>query len=353
MRAVRFHAARDIRVEDVAEPGDPGSHEVVLRPRLCGICGTDLHEFTSGPIVTPSEPHPLTGAQNPQILGHEFSADVVAVGSDVTTARPGDRVAVMPLAYCGECYYCVRGDNHLCVRMGCVGLSWAWGGLGSLAIVNEYQVAVLPSALSYEQGALIEPAAVAVYGVERGGVRPGDSVLITGAGPIGSLAALAAHAAGAGAVFLSEPNPVRAARAEPLDVTEILDPSKTDVPGELRRRTGGIGVDVAVECAGNARALHDCVMSTRRGGTVVQTGLHVGPAEVRPMVWSENDLTIAGTWCYHVYDWPRIAAMIEGGAFPVERIVTSRVSLEDTVPRGFEVLVDPRGSEIKVLVEVA
>lgn len=353
MRAVRFHAARDIRVEDVSEPGDPGPHEVVLRPRLCGICGTDLHEFTAGPIVTPSEPHPLTGAQNPQILGHEFSADVVAVGRDVTTARPGDRVAVMPLAYCGECYYCVRGDNHLCVRMGCVGLSWAWGGLGSLAIVNEYQVAVLPSALSYEQGALIEPAAVAVYGVERGGVRPGDSVLITGAGPIGSLAALAAHAAGAGAVFLSEPNPVRAARAEPLDVTEILDPSKTDVPGELRRRTGGIGVDVAVECAGNARALDDCVMSTRRGGTVVQTGLHVGPAEVRPMVWSENDLTIAGTWCYHVYDWPRIAAMIEGGAFPVERIVTSRVSLEDTVPRGFEVLVDPRGSEIKVLVEVA
>lgn len=353
MRAVRFHAARDIRVEDVAEPGDPGSHEVVLRPRLCGICGTDLHEFTAGPIVTPSEPHPLTGAQNPQILGHEFSADVVAVGRDVTTARPGDRVAVMPLAYCGECYYCVRGDNHLCVRMGCVGLSWAWGGLGSLAIVNEYQVAVLPSALSYEQGALIEPAAVAVYGVERGGVRPGDSVLITGAGPIGSLAALAARAAGAGAVFLSEPNPVRAARAEPLDVTEILDPSKADVPGELRRRTGGIGVDVAVECAGNARALDDCVMSTRRGGTVVQTGLHVGPAEVRPMVWSENDLTIAGTWCYHVYDWPRIAAMIEGGAFPVERIVTSRVSLEDTVPRGFEVLVDPRGSEIKVLVELA
>jgi (R,R)-butanediol dehydrogenase/meso-butanediol dehydrogenase/diacetyl reductase len=212
--------------------------------------------------------------------------------------------------------------------MGCVGLSWAWGGLGSLAIVNEYQVAVLPSALSYEQGALIEPAAVAVYGIERGGVRAGDSVVITGGGPIGALAALAARAAGAGAVFLSEPNGVRARNAEALEVTEIFDPSATNVPEELRRRTGGIGVDVAVECSGNARALDDCVMSTRRGGTVVQTGLHVGPAEVRPMVWSENDLTIAGTWCYHVYDWPRIAAMIERGTFPVERIVTSHVGLE-------------------------
>ena len=125
MRAVRFHAARDIRVEDVPEPGEPQSHEVLIRPRTCGICGTDLHEFVAGPIVTPTEPHPLTGAQNPQILGHEFSADVVATGQAVTSVRPGDRVAVMPLAYCGQCFYCVRGLNHLCERMGCVGLSWA------------------------------------------------------------------------------------------------------------------------------------------------------------------------------------------------------------------------------------
>jgi (R,R)-butanediol dehydrogenase/meso-butanediol dehydrogenase/diacetyl reductase len=335
MRAVRFHGARDIRVEQVGEPGEPGPHELLIRPRLCGICGTDLHEYLAGPIVTPSEPHPLTGAQNPQILGH------------------GDRVSVMPLAYCGACYFCVRGENHLCVRMGCFGLSWAWGGLGELAIVNEYQVAVLPASLSYAQGALIEPAAVAAYGVERGGVRPGDSVLVTGAGPIGALAVLAAKAAGAGAVYLSDPNPVRARRAEPLEPTEILDPLSLSIPEALAHRTGGIGVDVALECAGNARALDDCVMSTRRGGTVVQTGLHVGPAEVRPMVWSEKDLTIAGTWCYHVYDWPRIGALIASGRFPVERIVTSHVALDETVPGGFDVLIDPRGSEVKILVEVA
>jgi hypothetical protein len=84
------------------------------------------------------------------------------------------------------------------------------------------------------------------------------------------------------------------------------------------------------------------VMSTRRGGTVVQTGLHVGPADVRPMVWSENDLTIAGAWCYHVYDWRRIAAIIERRSFPVEGIVTSHVDLEEAAPKGFVVLVDPR-----------
>ena len=210
MRAVRYHAARDIRVEEIPEPSGLGHGELLVRPRFCGICGTDLHEYVAGPIVTPSEPHPLTGAQNPQILGHEFSADVLEVGEGVENAQPGDRVAIMPLAFCGYCYFCVRGLNHLCVRMGCVGLSWAWGGLGELAIVNDYQVAVIPDALSYEQGALIEPAAVAEYGVQRGGVRAGDSVLVTGGGPIGALAVLAVQAVGAGAVYLSEPNPVRA-----------------------------------------------------------------------------------------------------------------------------------------------
>ncbi len=352
MRAVRYHAARDIRVEQVPEPDGLGPHELLVSPRLCGICGTDLHEYVAGPIVTPTEPHPLTGAQNPQILGHEFSADVLEVGSDVVSARPGDRVAIMPLAYCGQCYFCVRGLNHLCTRMGCVGLSWDWGGLGERAVVLDYQVAVLPDELSYQQGALIEPAAVAEYGVQRGGVRPGDTVLVTGGGPIGALAVLAAQAAGAGAVYLSEPNEVRARGAQGLGATEVFDPARTSVPEELKSRTGGIGVDVAIECTGNARALDDCVMSTRRAGTVVQTGLHVGPAEVRPMVWSENDLTIAGTWCYRVYDWQRIAALIQSGAFPVERVISSQIALDQTVPDGFDVLVDPEGHAIKVLVEV-
>ncbi|HEY4281092.1 MAG TPA: zinc-binding dehydrogenase [Conexibacter sp.] len=353
MKAVRFHAARDVRVEQVPEPGAPGPGELLLAPRLCGICGTDLHEYMAGPIVTPSEPHPLTGAQSPQILGHELAAEVVAVGEGVTAAAPGDRVSVMPLAYCGRCYYCRRGLNHLCVTMGCVGLSWPWGGLGELALVADYQVAVLPDALSWEQGALVEPAAVALYGVDRGEVRPGDSVLITGAGPIGALAVLAARAAGAGAVYLSEPNPVRAERAAALEAAdEILDPRAVDVAAELRARTGGIGVDVAIECGGNARALDDCVRATRKAGTVVQTGLHVGPAEVTPMTWSEHDLTIVGTWCYPVYDWPRIIALVASGRFPVERVVTSKIALEETVERGFEALVDPSGSELKILVEV-
>ena len=332
MRALRFHTAGDLRVEEVQAPLEPSADEVIVRVANCGICGTDLHEYVAGPIVTPTEPHPLTGAKNPQILGHEFAGDVVAVGAGVAAVAVGDRVAIMPLVYCGSCAYCRRGFQHLCSTMGCVGLSHPWGGMAELAAVAAHQIVRLPEEVSYRQAALIEPTAVAAYAVERAGIAPGDSVLITGAGPIGALAALCASAAGAAAIYISEPNPGRRARAEALEVATIVDPTSTDVPGLLREETEGLGVDVAIECSGHP------------------AGFFVGEATVEPMLWSLNDLTIVGTWCYWVYGFERIAAQIATGRLPVEKIITSTVGLDDA-PESFAQLASGSASEIKVLVD--
>jgi (R,R)-butanediol dehydrogenase/meso-butanediol dehydrogenase/diacetyl reductase len=350
MRALRFHAARDLRIEAVPPPSAPGPGDVVVRVVSCGICGTDLHEYTAGPIVTPVEPHPLTGAQNPQILGHEFSGEVVEVGPDVTGFTSGDRVAIMPLAYCGRCAYCRRGFQHLCATMGCVGLSHAWGGMAELAMVAEYQLVKLPDGVDYRQGALIEPTAVAAYGVERAGVAPGDRVLVTGAGPIGALAALCARSAGASSVFVSEPNSARRARADALGVATVLDPTSVDVPQFLRDETEGLGVDVAIECSGHPNGFSAAVKSLRRRGTLAQTGLFVGEASVEPMLWALNDLTIVGTWCYWVYDFDRIAAQIGTGTLPVERVITSTIRLDDA-PDVFARLASGTADEIKVLID--
>jgi (R,R)-butanediol dehydrogenase/meso-butanediol dehydrogenase/diacetyl reductase len=140
---------------------------------VTGICGTDLHEYIAGPIVTPVTPHVYTGVTNPQILGHEFSAVVADKGSAVANVKVGDRVSIQPLISPRDDYYGRRGLYHLSPKMGCVGLSWGWGGMGELAIVNDYNVAVLPKGVSDIQGAMIEPAAVAVYAVDRGNVRSG------------------------------------------------------------------------------------------------------------------------------------------------------------------------------------
>ena len=351
MRAVRFHCAHDIRVENVPDPTTLGATQMIVKPLWCGICGTDLHEYQAGPIVVPTEPHPLTGAKAPQILGHEFSAEIVEVGSEVKGVQRGDRISVMPLASCGKCYYCARGLRHLCTTMGCVGLSWDGGGMAEYTVINDYHANKLPDTVSDQQGALIEPAAVALYAVDRGGVTAGSSVLITGAGPIGVLAALACHAAGASQIFISEPNPRRAAKMAEFGVaTQIFDPTDGELVQKIRDLTEGVGVDVAIECVGNQHALNTCVDAVRSQGAVVQAGLHVGNATVEPMKWALKDIRIEGTWCYPVTIWPRIIGMIANGKLPVEKLIHDLIDADDVVAKGFDALSDKTGDKMKILI---
>ncbi|MBT8248842.1 MAG: alcohol dehydrogenase catalytic domain-containing protein [Acidimicrobiia bacterium] len=349
MKAARFYGAKDIRVEEIDPPGEPGPGEVLIAPSWCGICGTDLHEYIAGPIVTPAHPHPLTAARLPQVLGHEYSGTVVAVGPDVTHVKEGDRIAGMPLISCMHCYHCVRGDQHLCQTMACTGLSYQWGALADLAMVPGYQLSVLPDDLTMQQGALLEPAAVAVYAVERGRVHAGDTVLIAGLGPIGALAAMAARALGAGQVLAVEPNENRASRAGHFGVDKVLaaDDGLTE---SILKLTGGIGADATIECSGTEAGLNVCVDAVRAKGVVVQAGLHTGRASVDPMAWCLKDLTIEATWAYPTHVWPRVARLVATGRLPVERVVTSEIGVDDVVKDGFDRLVDPNGTETKVLV---
>lgn len=350
MRAARYYGKRDIRVEDADMPRIRQPDELVIEVAYCGICGTDLHEYAVGPIVTPSAPHPLTGATLPQTLGHEFSARVVEAGPEAREVRVGDRVAVMPAIVCGRCRYCRRGQGHLCVNFACTGLSAETGGMAQFAVVKEYQVARLPDEVSDLEGAVIEPAAVAAYGVERAGVTGGDVVLVTGAGPIGILTAMYAGAVGASSVIISEPNKNRAGLAESLDVGHVVDPADgalEDLVGEL---TGGDGVDLAVECSGTTPGLASCVTHTRKRASIVQTGLHTRPAALDAMALAAKDLTLYGSWCWNMTDWPRIIRMVATGRYPVAKAVTARIPLDDVVPKGFDTLLDPKGDQLKILV---
>ncbi len=355
MKAVRFHAAKDIRVEDVSAPSKKlGPNDVLVKPLVTGICGTDLHEYIAGPIVTPQTPHAYTGATNPQILGHEFSAIVADKGSAAAHVKVGDRVSIQPLISPRDDYYGRRGLYHLSEKMGCVGLSWAWGGMSEYAVVNDYNVAVLPNGVSDIQGAMIEPAAVAVYAADRGGVQAGSTVLVSGVGPIGALTLLAVKAAGAGQIFVSEPNAFRRKMAKELVPSAIvIDPMTENVSGVIRSMTEeGVGVDVAIECVGLEASLNTCAASVRRQGKVVQTGLHMKPAAIDAMLWALKDITVEATWCYPVQCWPRIIRMVEAGIFPIEKIVTANIASDHVVNQGFDALLDKSVNHMKILVTV-
>jgi len=347
--AARFCDQKDIRLEDVPVPRVKAPDDVLVQVAWCGICGTDLHEYVVGPIVTPIRPHPLTGATLPQTLGHEFSARVVEVGSDVVGVHVGDRVAVMPAIVCGRCHYCRRGLGHLCLKFACTGLSAETGGLAQFAVLKDYQVSPLPDTVSDVDGAVVEPASVAAYGIDRAGVRGGDVVLITGAGPIGILSALYANAVGAATVVIAEPNPNRADLARAIDVGPVLDPSQEDFSDVIAELTDGVGVDVVAECSGSTPGLSTALTSVRRRGAIVQTGLHTKPATLDGMALSEKDVSLIGSWCYLITDWPRIIRLIGSGKYPVGKAVTAQIPLRDVVTRGFDVLINPRGDQLKVL----
>jgi (R,R)-butanediol dehydrogenase/meso-butanediol dehydrogenase/diacetyl reductase len=352
VKAVRYYGRKDIRVETVDEPKEMAANQLLVKPLWTGICGTDLHEYIAGPIVTPASPHVFTAATLPQILGHEFSAEVLDVGREVTHVRRGDRISVQPLVMPMNDYYSRRGLNHLSEKMGCVGLSWAWGGMSDLAVINDYNAIKVPASVSDEEAAMIEPAAVALYAVDRGGVQAGSTVLIAGAGPIGALTILCAHAAGAARIYVSEPNASRRRTIESWGICAgVYDPKAIDVVARVREQTEeNVGVDVAIECVGNESALNTCVEAVRRRGVVVQAGLHVGKASTDPMLWALKDITIEATWCYPITMWPRIIGLVESGKLPISKIIDGRIRAEDVVSKGFDVLTAASNDKLKILV---
>jgi len=351
MRAVRVHGLRDIRIDEVPDPGAPRPFEILVAPLWGGLCGTDIKEYV-GPVGSvPDQPHPLTGACKPLILGHEFSANVVAVGSAITNVRPGDHVAVMPLHYCGQCPLCLRGDFILCPHKAWLGISDRWGGFGDLALVQSYQVTSLGS-LTDEQGALVEPAAVSLNAVLRAGVTSGDAVLIVGCGPIGSLAILASLVAGAAKVYVSEPNPRRAAIALQLGAAANLEGERAQQVQRIRDLTNGMGVDVAIDCAGKAGTVNLCIESLRPGGVLSVPSVHPGPMEIDIRSVTRKPVSVVGSLGYTQEAWDRTVALIASGRYPVDRVVRSRTPRDEIVTGGFEALIDAGRGELKVLVEV-
>jgi (R,R)-butanediol dehydrogenase/meso-butanediol dehydrogenase/diacetyl reductase len=352
LRALRLHGVRDLRLEDVPAPERPGPGEVLVAPQRAGICGTDLREYTGPGGAVPDQPHPLTGVARPVILGHEFSATVLAVGEGVTGVSAGDAVAVMPLQHCGVCAQCLRGEMVLCENKAWTGLGTKWGGLAERAIVPAYQATSLRG-MSYEQGAVVEPAAVSLHAVDRAGVGPGDRVLVTGCGPIGALAILAAFASGAATVFFTEPQSQRAALGTAFGGTCVQGESVAAQVDEIRGWTGGSGVDAAIDCAGKAPGLALCIESTRMGGTISVPAVHVQPRAVNVWRITRRSLSVRGSQGYSRAAWDRTIALAASGRYPIERVVTSTVPFADVIRRGFDVLLDPTGSEVKVVVAIA
>lgn len=347
MKVARWHGVKDIRVEDISEP-TPAAGEVKIKVAWTGICGSDLHEYLAGPIFVPvAENHPLSHDKAPITMGHEYCGTVTELGQGVSGLSVGDRVAIEPIFACGDCAACLEGKYNLCDSLGFVGLSGGHGGFAAYSVVPARMVHKMPDDLSMEQGALVEPAAVALHAVRLSKIKAGDKAAVFGAGPIGLLVVEALRVAGAAEIHVVEPSEVRRAKALEIGATTAIDPTSTDAVAAIVQATGG--VHVAFEVTGVPQVLPQCINATRHEGQTLIVSIWESDASFQPNTAVLKERQLQGTIAYrNVY--PAVMALMTQGYFSAEKLVTKRIALDDIVAEGFEALVAEK-SHVKILVE--
>ena len=315
MRAARFHGKEDLRVEQIDEPS-PGPGQVKLRNGYSGICGSDLHVYFTPEAagLDLEHPHPVTGAMPPQVLGHEFAGTVVEVGEGVEGISVGDRAAVWPIYYCGECAACRKGMFNVCRKIGFHGLSSHGGGMAEFTTVPASMLHVLPENVDLRMGALVEPMAVAWHAVALGDVPSGGSALVAGAGPIGIGVWFALRAQGVQRVLVSEPSAERRALIEALGARTV-DPVGGDLAAAVADLTDGDGVDVAFDAAGAGAAVSSGLASLTPGGRVVVVAIHERSMEFNPTQLVMGETGISGSLAYLPQDFDAVIAAMADGAY--------------------------------------
>lgn len=315
MKAAQFHGEEDLRVVDVPEP-IPGPGQVKIQNAFAGICGSDLHVYYSPEAagLDLDHPHPVTGATLPQILGHEFSGTIVELGEGVTNVNTGDRVAVWPVYYCGECPACAKGLYNACAKIGFHGLSSDGGGMAEYTTVPAEKVHVLPENVDLRMGALVEPMSVSWHAVSRSHVEAGQTALIAGAGPIGIGVWFALKARGIEQVLVSEPSAERRATIAALGAT-VVDPVNEDLAAAVAAVSDGRGVDVAFDAAGAGPAVTSSLASLTPGGRVVVVAIHERTMDFLPTQLVMAETEIAGALAYLPADFDEVIAAMARGVY--------------------------------------
>src|SRR5439155_18454757 len=318
-RAAVLHAPGDLRVEDRAVP-EPGPREVLVEIAAVGVCGSDIHYYEHGRIGA----HVV---EAPMILGHESAGRVAAVGSGVTKHRVGDRVTLEPGVPCGRCRECRAGRYNLCRDVRFFATPPIDGAFANYVTIHEDFAFALPDSVSDDAGALMEPLSVGVWACQKANVGAGDRVLVTGAGPIGLLAAQCARAFGATEITVTDVNDRRLAVAERTCATRTIN-----VAGESLDDSG-LEVDALLECSGHPASLKTGIAALRPAGTAVLVGM--GPEEegVVPLsLIQTRELWLTGTFRY-ANTYPTAIALAANGRVDLEAIITGHYALDQAEAR--------------------
>ena len=307
MKAAVTRGTQQIQVEDVPTP-EPGPNQVLIKIKYSAICGSDVHRFQYGMMNSGS------------IMGHEYIGEVVQSGADVTLLNEGDRV----VSGGGESPEGVpartAGDRYSARTMGLK--APLQGGFAEYIVLDEWRPLVIPKNVSDELAVLAEPASIAVHAVRTSKFSIGDSVVVMGAGPIGLLTMQVLNAAGAGAVYVSEPATARADAARVLGATIVMNPTEEDVVSKILEISGGPGVPIAFDAAAAQPTLQQGLEMVRRGGQVLVVSMAWENVDLLTVEWIGREVEMKASYGSQPIDWRTVLNLMERGLLSEQAMVT-------------------------------
>lgn len=319
MKSAVFYGKHDLRVENSPMP-KVGPEDILIKVKACGICGTDVHIYEGDKGAAEVTP--------PTILGHEFSGVIAEVGSNVTKYKVGDRVCIDPNCYCGKCDFCRNGIAHYCTDMIGYGTT-VNGGFAEYCSVNQRQVYKLGDNTTFEQGAMTEPVACCLHGMDMCNIHPGSNVVVIGGGMIGLLMLQLSKLAGAARVALLEPVESKRVVAKKLGADILIDPINENVEEELKK-AGMTWVNTVIECVGKTATIQQAIDIVGNKGTVMMFGL-TKPDDtiaVKPFQIFQKEIELKSSFI-NPYTQKRALDLIDSGRLDVSSMVYAVESLEN------------------------
>jgi len=339
MKALLLSKYRQLEMAEVPTPS-AGAGEVLIRVGACGICGSDVHGYdgSSGRRIPPI------------VMGHEAAGRIATVGAGVTGLAQGDRVTFDSTIYCGACGYCKRGEVNLCDHRQVLGVSCGdyrrAGAFAEFVTVPARVVYKLPESISFAEAAMLEAVAVAIHAVALAEISAESTALVVGAGTIGVLILQALRAVGCKRVFVSDVDATRLKLAKELGAADVLL-ADTEVVARILQRTGGVGVDVALEAVGRNETVSAAIASVRKGGTVVLVG-NISPDVTLPLQKVvTRQIRLQGS-CASAGEYPQAIALMARGAIRVKPLITAVAPLAEG-PQWFERLYAREPNLMKVV----
>ena len=326
----------EITFQDVPVPA-VGPRQIKVAMKRIGVCGSDIHVFHGR--------HPYTSY--PVVQGHEVSAMVVEVGADVGGFAIGDKVTIQPQVVCGRCYPCTHGMYNACEELKVMGFQTT--GMASEYFVTEAEKALkLPDTVTYEQGAMIEPLAVAVHAIRRYGDVTGKNVLVLGGGPIGNLVAQTARAMGAAGVLLSEISAYRLEAAATCGI-KTANPDREDLLGKIVATFGPDKADVIFECVGLDATLKQAIDYARKGSDIVVVGVFADLGTINMGFVQDHELRVIGTAMYRVEDYLKAIELAAEGLITLDALITHTVTFRDYL-QAYRIVEEQKDRAMKVMV---